>query len=108
MNPRPPLPSVRGMSAQTWHATPAGDVAAELQAGPDGLSAADAHARLERFGPNRLPEASGPSALELFTVTQTAKNRELDGAVDRIREKFGRGSLTRGGVSQRELKPGSK
>ena len=39
--------------------------------------------------------------------TQTARNRELDGAVDRIREKFGRGSLTRGGVLQREPKPGA-
>ena len=55
-----------------------------------------------------VTELAPSTQLELFTVTQTAKNRELDGAVDRIREKFGRGSLTRGGVSQRELKPGSK
>ena len=54
------------MSERTWHASPADDVVAELQAGPGGLSAADAHARLERVGPNRLPEASGPSALELL------------------------------------------
>jgi DNA polymerase-4 len=46
--------------------------------------------------------------LDLFDVAATARNRDLDGAVDRIREKFGRGSLTRGSVLQRELKPGSK
>jgi DNA polymerase-4 len=46
--------------------------------------------------------------LDLFTVATTTKNRDLDGAVDRIRDKFGRGSLTRGSVLQRELKPGSK
>ena len=55
-----------------------------------------------------VTELAPSTQLELFTAAQTAKNRELDGAVDRIREKFGRGSLTRGGVSQRELKPGSK
>ena len=39
---------------------------AELQAGPGGLSAADAHARLERVGPNRLPEAPARPPLELL------------------------------------------
>jgi DNA polymerase-4 len=55
-----------------------------------------------------VSELAPSTQLDLFTVTQTARNRDLDGAVDRIREKFGRGSLTRGSVLQRELKPGSK
>jgi DNA polymerase-4 len=55
-----------------------------------------------------VTELAPSTQLELFTAAQTARNRELDGAVDRIREKFGRGSLTRGSVLQRELKPGSK
>jgi magnesium-transporting ATPase (P-type) len=66
MNPANRPPSVGGMTPQPWHSTPASDVATELGAGPEGLSEADARARLERFGPNRLPEASGPSALELL------------------------------------------
>ena len=49
-----------------WHATPELDVAAALDAGPDGLTSADAHERLSRFGPNRLPEAAGPSAARLL------------------------------------------
>jgi calcium-translocating P-type ATPase len=49
-----------------WHATPGSEVIAALDADPDGLSEADALARLERFGPNRLPEASGPSAARLL------------------------------------------
>ena len=32
--------------------------------------------------------------LDLFTAPQTARNRELDAAVDRIRERFGKGVLT--------------
>jgi magnesium-transporting ATPase (P-type) len=66
MNPPHPLPSVGEMSDRTRHATPADDVAAQLEAGAEGLTAADARARLERFGPNRLPETSGPSALRLL------------------------------------------
>ncbi|HEY6891729.1 MAG TPA: HAD-IC family P-type ATPase, partial [Solirubrobacter sp.] len=54
------------MNRRPWHATPAPDVATALGAGPDGLTEADARVRLERFGPNRLPAASGPSALELL------------------------------------------
>jgi calcium-translocating P-type ATPase len=41
-------------------------VATELEAGADGLTSADAEARLERFGPNQLPEAEGPSAARLL------------------------------------------
>ena len=42
------------------------EVAAALDAGPAGLSTAEAEERLSRFGPNRLPEASGPSAARLL------------------------------------------
>lgn len=54
------------MSDRPWHATPADDVVSALDAAPDGLSAADAHERLRRFGPNALPEAAGPSAARLL------------------------------------------
>lgn len=59
------LPSVTRMST-AWHATPEDEVLTALDAAPGGLSADDAAARLERFGPNRLPEASGPSAARLL------------------------------------------
>src|SRR4051794_34229883 len=51
---------------KAWHATPAPEVAAELAAGPEGLTSDDARARLARYGPNRLPEAAGPSAVRLL------------------------------------------
>jgi calcium-translocating P-type ATPase len=54
------------MSDRPWHATAAHDVAAALEAGSAGLTSADAEARLERFGPNQLPEAEGPSAARLL------------------------------------------
>ena len=55
------------MSDRPWHATPsADDVVAELEAGSEGLSPPTRDARLERFGPNRLPEAAGPSAARLL------------------------------------------
>ncbi|HWK26880.1 MAG TPA: HAD-IC family P-type ATPase [Solirubrobacter sp.] len=49
-----------------WHSEPAEDVAAALRVGPDGLTSDEARERLRRAGPNRLPEASGPSALSLL------------------------------------------
>jgi DNA polymerase-4 len=48
------------------------------------------------------------SQLDLFTVPQSARDRELDGAVDRIRERFGRLAVTRGSLIHRDPKPGSK
>jgi hypothetical protein len=33
---------------------------------------------------------------DLFTSPQASRNRELDGTVDRIRERFGREALTSG------------
>jgi DNA polymerase-4 len=55
-----------------------------------------------------VSELAPSTQLDLFTIATTTRNRELDGAVDRIRDKVGRGALTRGRVLQRELKPGSK
>jgi calcium-translocating P-type ATPase len=54
------------MTERPWHATTTTDTEIELEAGPGGLSGEDARVRLERFGPNRLPEAAGPSAAELL------------------------------------------
>jgi Cation transporter/ATPase, N-terminus len=45
-----------------WHARSEAEVVAALDAGPDGLTSAEAQARLTRHGPNRLPEARGRSA----------------------------------------------
>jgi DNA polymerase-4 len=41
-----------------------------------------------------VSELAPTSQLELFTVTQTARNRELDATVDRIRDRFGKVALT--------------
>ena len=49
-----------------WHAKSPDEVIEALDARREGLSAADARARLERYGPNQLPEASGPSAAQLL------------------------------------------
>jgi DNA polymerase-4 len=42
-----------------------------------------------------VSELGPTSQLELFTAPQTAKNRDLDAAVDRIRDRFGKVALTR-------------
>ena len=49
-----------------WHAAPANAVLAELESSPAGLTSADAAARLERYGPNRLHAAKPISALILL------------------------------------------
>ena len=49
-----------------WHAQSEAEVVAALDAGPDGLTSAEAQARLTRHGLNRLPEAEGPSAARLL------------------------------------------
>jgi calcium-translocating P-type ATPase len=49
-----------------WHARDGGEVLRELGSGPAGLSSREARARLAEHGPNRLPQASGPSALGLL------------------------------------------
>jgi DNA polymerase-4 len=42
-----------------------------------------------------VSELAPTSQLELFAVSQSAKNRELDATVDRIRDRFGKVALTR-------------
>lgn len=49
-----------------WHALGGGEVEERLGSGPDGLSAAEAAARREAYGPNRLPTRPPPSPLTLF------------------------------------------
>jgi calcium-translocating P-type ATPase len=56
VNPRP----------MPWHSEPAPEVIGALDTGPDGLSSAAARSRLARYGPNRLPVATGPSAARLL------------------------------------------
>ena len=59
--------------------------------------------RLLGVGVSNLSEAT---QLELFTASQTIRNRSLDSTVDRIREKFGSVALTRGDIlpSQKPIK----
>jgi magnesium-transporting ATPase (P-type) len=47
-----------------WHAQAAGDVLAALKTGPDGLTAQEAKAREEHYGPNRL--AATPKRSEIL------------------------------------------
>jgi magnesium-transporting ATPase (P-type) len=47
-----------------WHARPADEALRALDSGSHGLSAADAAARLARYGPNRLAEARPPGVLQ--------------------------------------------
>jgi DNA polymerase-4 len=42
-----------------------------------------------------VSELASASQLDLFTAPQTTRNRELDAAVDRIRERFGKVAVTR-------------
>jgi len=51
-----------------WHAEPAVEVLAALESGPAGLSAEDAAARKERFGPNRLADAPGRGPIWRFLL----------------------------------------
>ena len=60
----PPVVPVTEPGSLPWHAAPADEVMAELEADDRGLTSAEAAARLDRYGPNRLPEAPrrGPLA----------------------------------------------
>ena len=53
-------------SALPWHALAPEAALGRLAADGSGLTAAEARRRLARHGPNRLPRASGPSALALL------------------------------------------
>lgn len=48
-----------------WHAMAADEVFERLQAAPSGLTDAEAASRLEKYGPNRLPEQAGPTVLQI-------------------------------------------
>jgi len=45
----------------TWHAQPLGEVFEAVGGSAEGLTSAEAEARSERFGPNRLPEQPPPT-----------------------------------------------
>lgn len=50
----------------SWHCKNVGEVLAELDSSPDGLSAAEAARRLASFGPNELEVKKGRSPLAIF------------------------------------------
>ena len=50
-------------STRLWHAHSPETVLRELDAGVNGLDMSDASQRMERYGPNRLPEAPRRSPL---------------------------------------------
>jgi len=52
--------------ARPWHALETGTVLADLKSNPAGLSEEEARARLEKFGPNRLPPPARRGALARF------------------------------------------
>lgn len=52
-----------------WHAEPAEEAIQKLQSNPHGLSSDEARVRLERYGPNQLPE-KGPTPLWLIFLRQ--------------------------------------
>ena len=66
MNPQP-VPET-DPPATPWHALPRDEVLARVQADPDGLAAAEAQRRLERIGPNRLPESPPQPAWQRFLL----------------------------------------
>jgi Ca2+-transporting ATPase len=72
VNVRPPLASPGSASAadrpaaSAWHAIDADAALVALTSRREGLSTADASARLQRDGPNLLPEAAPSSVLAMF------------------------------------------
>jgi calcium-translocating P-type ATPase len=54
------------MSSPTWHALEPDEALAAIESGPDGLSADEATARLERTGPNRIAPMRPESAATLL------------------------------------------
>ena len=57
-----------GTHRQAWHALPAEAVAETLSSAPHGLTGDEARARLQRFGPNRLPQAKKRGPLLRFLL----------------------------------------
>ena len=56
-------PPAAAQGATAWHALATADVLQALGTTPQGLDAAEATRRLQRHGPNRLPEVAPPSLL---------------------------------------------
>ena len=54
------------LSTADWHALPPEQALAALESSQEGVTGAEARARLARFGPNRLPPPKGRSALARF------------------------------------------
>ena len=84
------------VEANGGYATAYGDdpVTAKATALLDAWLASQPRAALRLLGVG-VSELAPAAQLELFTAPQTARNRELDAAVDRIRERFGKVALTR-------------
>jgi magnesium-transporting ATPase (P-type) len=60
-------PDESATEVESWHSESAAEVARKLEVDPEtGLSAAEARQRLERYGPNRLPEEERESAFVRF------------------------------------------
>ncbi|MCL6519082.1 MAG: HAD-IC family P-type ATPase [Armatimonadetes bacterium] len=55
-----------GIGIKNWHAMTVSEVFEHLNSSPDGLSTAEAQARLAEFGQNELPEAPRPSHFTIF------------------------------------------
>jgi DNA polymerase IV len=66
----------------------------------DAWLAAQPRAALRLLGVG-VSELAPATQLDLFTAPQTARNRELDAAVDRIRERFGKVALTQASSLER-------
>ena len=64
--------SDRVITRDDWHSAVISDVLAGLDSIPDGLTDAEAVARLQRFGPNRLQPARPVSALEILIAQFTS------------------------------------
>jgi Ca2+-transporting ATPase len=63
---RPPGRGDESLSSPAWHALTAERVLGDLRTTRDGLTAADAGARLTEVGPNRIPSAPGVSAFVIL------------------------------------------
>ena len=62
-------PSPASQLKLAWHTEPADDVLHKLQSNPQGLTQHESRERLERFGPNQLPE-KGPTPLWIIFFRQ--------------------------------------
>jgi magnesium-transporting ATPase (P-type) len=59
-------PEGKRLEARPWHAESADEAIRSLESRPEGLPEGEVPARLERFGPNRLPQPEARSALARF------------------------------------------